>query len=319
MKINIIEGLRISDAKLAEFRSRLEALGHELIYYPEASTDPQELLARCQEADVVILANHPLPAEVVNELEQTQLIAVAFTGTDHVAQEAVKQQGIKLVNAAGYSINAVPELSLALCLALSRHLIPGHLAIQEGANFRGPIQGREIYGKTVGIIGTGQLGLQTAKLYQALGAKVIGYNRSEKAEALEMGLTYVDLANLYAESDIISIHLPLTKETKGLINDEAFDQMKESAYVINVARGPIIDTEALAAAIKAGKIAGAGIDVFDQEPPLADQHPLFALENVILSPHVGYLTDEAMNLRAEIIFAKVEQFLKGEDQTYIIE
>lgn len=193
----------------------------------------------------------------------------------------------------------------------------GDLDVRKGDDFPGLIQGQEIHGKTVGIIGTGTIGIHTAKLFKAFGAKVLGYNRSEKQEAKDAGVEYVSLDTLIKESDIISIHLPLTEDTKHTIGEKELDNMKESAIIINVARGPIIDNKALANALNEGKIAGAGIDVFDMEPPIPNDYPLLHAKNALLTPHVGYLTDEAMVLRAQIAFDNVMAYINGEDKNIV--
>ncbi|AXY24837.1 hydroxyacid dehydrogenase [Suicoccus acidiformans] len=317
MKIALLEPLRVPDSLIEELAAPLEEAGHEFVYYPEKTTDPEELYQRSQDAEIVIIANNPYPAEVIERLEQTKLINVAFTGVDHVDQAAAKAKGIQIANASGYSAHAVPELVIGLTLALYRQIIAGDQDTRLGSQFEAPIQGQEIHGKKVGIIGTGSLGIEAARLYKAFGAELIGYNRSQKEAALDLGLEYKSLEEVMAESDIISIHLPQTEETKGLISKEQIARMKETAILINVARGPIVDNEALAEALNAGAIAGAGIDVYDSEPPLADDYPLLHSKNTVLTPHVGYLTDEAMVDRARIAFDNALKFSQGNPQNIV--
>lgn len=318
MKIALLEPLRVPETRINELAKPLIDAGHEFTYYTEKTTDPDELYERSKDADIVMIANNPLPAEVIEKLDQTKFINVAFTGFDHVDSEASKAQGIAIANASGYATTAVAELALGLTLDLYRGITQGHSDIRQ-TDFPGPFQGREIKGKTVGIVGTGNIGIETAKLFKAFGADLIGYNRSEKQEAKDLGINLVELDELMATADIISVHLPLNDQTKHLIDGEKIDLMKESAVIINVARGPIIDNAALAEALNDGKIAGAGIDVFDGEPPLAQDYPLLHAKNAILTPHVGFLSDEAMELRAQIAFDNTQAFIDGAPKNIVQE
>lgn len=318
MKIALLEPLRVPESRIHELAQPLIDAGHQFTYYPEKTTDPNELYERSKDADIVMIANNPYPAEVIEKLEKTKFINVAFTGYDHVDSKASKDKGIAIANASGYATTAVAELALGLTLDLFRAISTGNDDIHK-VDFPGPFQGREIKGKTVGIVGTGHIGLETAKLFKAFGAKLIGYNRSEKQEAKDLGIDLVDLDELLSQSDIVSVHLPLNGETKHLLNKEKLSLMKESAVIINVARGPIIDDAALTDLLNEGKIAGAGIDVFDGEPPLPADYPLLAAKNAILTPHVGFLSDEAMALRAEIAFENTRAFIEGNPKNIVQE
>lgn len=318
MKIALLEPLRVPEARIKELAQPLIDAGHEFTYYPDKTTDPNELYERSKDADIVMIANNPFPAEVIERLENTKFINVAFTGFDHVNSKASKDKGIAIANASGYATTAVAELALGLTLDLFRAITKGNDDIRN-ANFPGPFQGREIKGKTVGIVGTGHIGLETAKLFKAFGANLIGYNRSEKQEAKDLGVELVELDELLQRADIVSVHLPLNDETRHLLNKDKLSLMKESAVIINVARGPIIDDAALADLLNEGKIAGAGIDVFDGEPPLPADYPLLSAKNAILTPHVGFLSDEAMELRAQIAFENTKAFIDGKPQNIVQE
>lgn len=316
MKVALIEPLRVPGETIETLAQPIREMGHEFVYYDEKTTDPEELLKRSKDADVVMIANNPYPKEVVEQLSQTKLINVAFTGVDHVARETVKEKGIQIANAAGYSDQSVAELVIGLTLDLYRSISQGDKDIRK-ETFPGMTQGNEIRGKTVGIIGTGNIGLMTAELFKAFGAKLVGYNRTEKEEAKALGLTYLPLNDLLKESDIVSVHLPMNDETKGFLSREKLALMKSTAVLINCARGPIIDNQALADLLNEGKLAGAGIDVFDMEPPLPQDYPLLDAKNTVLTPHVAYLTDEAMVIRAEIAFDNTLAFLKGQPQNIV--
>lgn len=317
MKISLLEPLRVSDEYIEELAKPLKEAGHEFVYYNEKTTDSEELYKRSKDSEVVIIGNNPFPKEVIDRLETTKFIDVAFTGVDHVDGESAKAKGIKIANASGYATQAVSELAIGLTLNLLRQVKQGDLDVRKGDDFPGLIQGQEIRNKTVGIVGTGTIGLETAKLFKAFGAKLIGYNRTQKQEALDLGIEYKELNEVLAESDIVSIHLPMTADTKHLIGKEELGLMKESAILINIARGPIIDNQALADALNKGQIAGAGIDVFDMEPPIPSDYPLLSAKNTILTPHIGYLTDEAMVLRAQIAFDNVSAYINGEEKNIV--
>lgn len=317
MKISLLEPLRVPKEYIEELAKPLKELGHEFVYYENKTTDPNELYERSKDSEVIIIANNPYPKEVIDKLTTTKFIDVAFTGVDHVDNTSAKEKGIKIANASGYATQAVAELSIGLVLSVYRAINQGDKDIRQGEDFPGLIQGQEIHGKTVGIVGTGTIGIHTAKLFKAFGAKVIGYNRSEKQEAIDAGIEYVSLDKLLEESDIISVHLPMTDDTKHTIGKNEIEKMKDSAIIINVARGPIIDNVALAEALNAGTIAGAGIDVFDMEPPIPNAYPLLHAKNAVLTPHVGFLTDEAMVLRAQIAFDNVLAYINGEDKNIV--
>lgn len=317
MKIALIEPLRVSEQLIQELAQPIRDKGHELVYYGEKTTDPEELYSRSKDADIVMIANNPYPKEVISRLEKTRLINIAFTGIDHVDKETAHRRGIQLANAAGYSDQSVAELVLGLTLNVYRSISRGDHDVRKTTDFPGLIQGKEIRGKTVGIIGTGQIGLKTAQLFKAFGAELIGFSQSEKEAAKGLGLEYKPLESVLAESDILSVHLPMNKETRGFLSEEKLKLMKSDAVLINCARGPIVDNIALADLLNAGEIGGAGIDVFDMEAPLPADYPLLAAKNTVLTPHVAYLTDEAMEARARIVFDNTLAYLEGRPQNIV--
>jgi len=314
--IKLLEPLNVPESLIEELAEPIKEAGHEFVYYDEKTTDVEELAERSADADIVMIANNPYPKEAFEDAENLEFINVAFTGVDHVDQKAAKEQGIKIANAAGYSDTSVAELVIGLTLDVYRKISLGNETIREGDQVE-IVQGNEIKGKTVGIIGTGNIGLETAKLFKGFGANLIGYNRSEKEEAKELGLAYVSLDELLKQSDIVSVHLPLNDETKNTLSREKLSLMKPEAIIINAARGPIIDNDALAELLNDGKIAGAGIDVFDMEPPIPEDYPLLSAKNAVLTPHVAFLTDESMVNRAHIAFENIEKYLEGNPQNLV--
>ena len=310
MKVSLLEPLGILGARVRELARPIEEAGHEFVYWPEKTTDVSELARRSVGADVVMIANNPYPAEVVRGADALKMIAVAFMGIDHVGLDAARERGITVCNCAGYSDVSVAELTVGLAIDVLRHVVPADAVTRAGDTSAG-LMGREISGKTVGIVGTGHIGRATAKLFGAFGARVLGYARHESAAAQAAGIEFVGLDELLAESDIVSLHLPLTPETRGFFDAEKIARMKDGAVLVNCARGPIVDNDALAAALNSGKLAGAGIDVFDMEPPLPEGYALASAKNCVLTPHVAYLTEEAMERRAVIEFDNVRAWLEG--------
>ena len=299
MKITLLEPLGIPAQVLEQYKARLEAKGHSFTAYGDKTTDPAELIRRTGDSDIAIIANNPYPAQVVEAAPNLKMLDVAFTGIDHVALDACKAKNVMICNAAGYSTQCVAELAIALTRT---------------GGVGGPLRGREICGRTVGIVGTGAIGTKTAQLFLAFGAKVIAYSRTVRPEVEAMGVEYTTLEDVMSRSDIVSIHTPNNAETKGMISKELIAKMRPDAILVNVARGAIVDNAALADALNQDKLAGAGIDVFDMEPPIPADYPLLHAKNTVLTPHVAFATDESMLRRAEIVFRNVEAYLNGQPE-----
>ena len=313
MNIALLEPLGVPAETIAELAQPLIDAGHSFTYYDTKTTDPAELLRRSQGADVVMIANNPYPATVIDQLDSLKMIAVAFTGIDHVGLDACRAKGVTVCNCAGYSDTSVAELTLGLTIDVLRRVVEGNTAVRAGGTAAG-LTGREIAGKTVGLVGTGKIGCATARLFRAFGARVLGYARHEHPEAIEAGVEFVSLEELLAQSDIVSLHLPLNDSTRKSFGADQFAQMKDGAVFINCARGAIVDNDALADTLEAGKLSGAGIDVFDGEPPIAADYRLMSAPNCVFTPHVAFLTEEAMQRRAKIEFDNVLAYAQGAPQ-----
>ena len=316
MKITLLEPIGISAELLSSYKEELTAEGHEFISYDTKTTDVDEMIARVGDSDIVMIANNPFPEAVVKAAPNLKYLNVAFTGVDHVALDACKEKGILVTNAAGYSTQCVAEEALGLAISVLRFLPVCDRTVRTGGTSAGLV-GREIGGKTVGIVGTGAIGTKTAELFKAFGAEVIAYSRTEREEVKAMGVTYDTLENVMAKSDIVSVHVPNNASTKGMISAELIGLMKPTAILINTARGAIVDNAALAAALDEGRISGAGIDVFDMEPPIPADYPLAMAKNTVLAPHVAFLTKESMIRRAAIVFGNVQSYLKGEPKDVV--
>ena len=308
MKITILEPLAVKEDQLKNIFKKLTDSGHKLEIYDTIAKDENEQIERMKDTDILVIANSPLGSKAIKSAENLKMIAVAFTGFDHVDMEACKERNILVSNASGYANTAVAELAVGMALDLYRNIISmdektRELKTKVGYKFR------ELKGKKVGIIGTGAIGSETAKLFHAFGCEILAYSNSEKKEILDLGGKYLSLEDLLKESDIVSIHLPYNKSTERLIGEKEFGLMKNDAIFINCARGQIVDNEALKNALNNDLIGGAGIDVFDKEPPLNEDESLLKAKNILLSPHIGYFTEEAMIKRAEITLENIEGFL----------
>ena len=313
MKITLLEPLGIPVSVLAQYEEKLEAAGHTFTSYDTKTADPDELIARTGDSDIAIIANTPYPDSVVEAASNLKLLNVAFTGIDHVGLGACKAKNVMVCNAAGYSTQCVAELALGLAISCLRFLPVCDRLTRTGGTSAG-LRGREIGGKTVGIVGTGAIGTMTARLFQAFGAKVIAYSRTVRPEVEALGVEYVTLEELMERSDIVSIHTPNNADTKGLISKELIARMKPTAICLNTARGAIVDNNALAEALNKGKVAAAGVDVFNMEPPIPGDYPLVSAKNTVLAPHVAFLTDESMLRRAEIVFRNLDAYLAGQPE-----
>lgn len=307
-KIVIMESLGISAEELAARKAPFEAQGHVFVDYPK-TTDPAKLIEEAKDADAMILANMPMPADVLRKCDKLKFIDVAFTGVDHVGLDAAKEKNIAVSNASGYSNEAVSELVIGTTLSLARNLRSVEDRCREGKDKTGLV-GWEIKGKTVGIIGLGKIGTRTAELFHAFGATVLAQSRTHHDGIAEY-IEQVTQEELLRRSDIVVLHCPLNDSTRGMINTEKLAMMKPTALLVNVARGPVVVEKDLAAALENGVIAGAAIDVFDKEPPLDTASPILHAPNCLVTPHVAFATQQSMSLRAEIVFDNLAKWMEG--------
>lgn len=314
MKIAVLEPLGIVQQQLEA--SVREAVGesNEVVFFPDRQMEPQELIRRIGDAEAAVFSNIPFPREVVEGCPNLKYLCVAFTGCDHVDLDACRARGIQVANASGYSTVAVAELVFALALSLMRQLLVCDARTRSG-EARGSLLGCELRGKTFGVVGLGAIGQRVAALAQAFDCQVLAYSRSPKAIP---GVLEVPLEELLRRSDLVSLHLPLGPETKGLINQERLALMKPGALLINTARGPIVDAWALAEALNEERLGGAAIDVFEGEPPLPKDHPLLTAKNTQLAPHVAYATHESMERRATIVCENLRSYLAGSPQNLVL-
>lgn len=307
MKISLIDPLLVDDKIIESHKEKIEKLGHEFQYFKKSASDDEKIIERLKDSDVAIITNNKFSKNVI-ENTNLKLIDVAFTGFNHVDIEACNEKNIIVENASGYSDDSVAELVLGLTISLMRKFNENRKNMYEDESFK--VIGQIIKGKTVGVVGTGKIGIRVIELFKAFGANILAYSRSEKNEVKNLGAKYVSLDELLKNSDIVTIHLPQNKETCGFIGKNELDLMKDKAILINCARGPIVDNDYLAKLLNEDKLR-AGIDVFDMEPPIDKNYPLRNAKNTVLTNHVGFLTQEAMDIRCEIVFDNLYKFLDG--------
>lgn len=316
MKITVLEPLGVEKDELEIIARKLTQKGHKLEIFEQKTTDIEELKKRVENTNLLIIANSPLNGEIIKSAKELEMISVAFTGVDHVDLDSAKEKNILVSNAAGYSTPAVVELTFGLMINVLRNIGPlDQITRKEGT--KDGFRQREIHGKTLGILGTGDIGGDVAKVALAFGMKVIAFSRTVNEELKNLGVEYVNIEDVFKDSDIVTIHLPLNDKTKGIVSDRYINMMKKESILINAARGPIIDNDALAKALNEERISGAGVDVFDMEPPIPKDYSLLSAKNTVLTPHIAYASEQAMTRRAKIVFENIEKYLEGKPQNVI--
>jgi D-3-phosphoglycerate dehydrogenase len=290
----------------------VEALGPDFEIRHCNGADRAELLAAIRDVDAILVRSATkVDAEALAAAVNLKVVARAGVGLDNVDVKAATQSGVMVVNAPTSNIVSAAELAVALLLSAARHISPAHAALRNGEWKRSKYTGIELYEKTAGIVGLGRIGVLVAQRLAAFGMSVIAYDPYVQAgRAAQMGVRLVDLDTLLAESDFLSVHLPKTPETIGLIGTDELNKAKPSMVLVNAARGGIVDENALYSALKEGRIAAAGVDVYAQEP--CTDSPLFELENVVATPHLGASTHEAQEKAGIAVARSVRLALSGE-------
>ncbi len=290
----------------------VEALGPDFDVRNVDGTDRAALLAALPEASAVLIRSATqIDAEAIRAAKNLKVVARAGVGLDNVDLPAATAAGVMVVNAPTSNIISAAELTIGHILSLARHIPAAHASLAAGEWKRNKYTGTELYEKTVGIIGLGRIGALIAARLQAFGVDIVAYDPYvTDVRAQQLGVRLLPLDKLLATSDFVTIHMPKTPETTGMIGAKQLKSMKKTAFLVNVARGGLIDEKALAAALKAGEIAGAGIDVFVSEPPTDDS--LTSLPNILVTPHLGASTDEAQEKAGVSVARSVRLALDGE-------
>lgn len=304
------------DRSTLQAKVRRPPFEHTWDEYP--TTSPAQTVERLREATIAITNKAPLRADTLAQLPKLRMIAVAATGYDVIDVPACRERGIAVANIRNYALHTVPEHAFALILALRRSLLEYRQDVERGrwqevdqfCFFDHPI--RDLFGSTIGIFGEGVIGQGTAAIARAFGMRVLF---ADHAPPKSPEVEFTPIEQVLTESDIISLHCPLTPDSRNLFGLEQLRKMKRSAILINTARGGLVDEQALVTALKQGLIAGAGFDVLTREPP-KDGNPLLDLRmpNFILTPHVAWASDGAMQFLADQLIDNIELFIKGTPQ-----
>lgn len=274
------------------------------------------IIERAKDAEVILTNKTPLTKEILDELPMLKYIGVLATGYNVVDVEAAKERNITVTNIPSYGTDTVAQAAIALLLELCHRTGDHSNAVKNGewtnspdfCFWNHPII--ELSGKTMGIIGYGQIGQTTSRIAQAFGMKVLAYNRTREKVIETESVRYATLEVLYREADVIMLHCPLTEENKGFINKEAIEQMKDGVLIVNNARGALINEADLADALNRGKVAGAGLDVVSEEP-ISEDNPLLKAKNCIITPHIAWASLEARQRLLNIAVENLSKYLEG--------
>jgi D-3-phosphoglycerate dehydrogenase len=309
MKIVVVDHVYLEK----EHVERLKSLG-ALKVFDDPPKTAGDLGDRIDGATVVVVGWSHLTKEIIDSARDLKMISIWATTCHYADLEAAKERGIVVTHVPGYASEAVAEHAFALLLATIRKLVTADKHVREGSFDWRPFGGRELAGKTLGVVGTGAIGFRVAELGKAFGMRLLGYDKyPNHKRAGEIGLDYADLHALLKETDVVSLNVTLTPETRGMIGRKEIELMKGGVVLVNTSQGKVVDEKALTDALKSGKISAAGLDVFAEEPP-DKSNPLFSLPNVVLSPHVGFHTVEAAKRCTDICIDNVARFLEGQVQ-----
>jgi D-3-phosphoglycerate dehydrogenase len=291
----------VSDAIAEEGIAKLREAGFEVEV--KTGLKPEELIKAIPEYDgLIVRSATKVTREVIQAGKNLKAIGRAGIGLDNIDTEAAKERGIKVLNTPGATTISVAELTMGHMLALARHIPQATASLKAGKWEKKQFMGTELYGKTLGIIGVGRIGREVAKRASAFGMDIVAYDPYvREADVRDLGLKLLPLEDLLQYSDYITIHVPLTPETRHMLGKREFELMKPGVRIINCARGGVIDEQALYEALVSGKVAGAALDVFEEEPP--KDNPLLKLDNVIGTPHLGASAEEGQ-LRAGVEIAE---------------
>ncbi|EKF48800.1 D-3-phosphoglycerate dehydrogenase [Thermosipho africanus H17ap60334] len=291
-------------------KSAMERLMNSGYNVTSEHLEKEDLIKEIPNIDVLVVRSATkVTADIIEAGKNLKIIARAGTGLDNVDVEKAKEKGIKVINTPGANGISVAELAIGLMISCARHIAKGTMDLKNGEWTKKQLKGHELYKRTVGIIGFGNIGREVAKRLLAFDMRVLAYDPFVKET--DMNVEIVDLDTIFKESDFITIHVPLTNETKHLVSKDAFEKMKDGVILINAARGGVVDEEALYNALISGKVYAAGLDVFEVEPPTDElRKKLLELPNVVATPHIGASTVEAQLRVGQIIVDKILEEVK---------
>ncbi len=303
----------ITDKVADEAVELLKKEGYEVIF---DEMDHDALIRNIHEYDALMVRSRTkVTSDIIEAAEKLKVIGRAGIGVDNIDIKAASKHGVKVVNAPTGATDSVAELAIAHMLSLARHLTKADSTLKQGVWAKKQLKGVELNGKTLGIVGAGRIGTALALKSRVFSMKIL-YTSRHRNRVLEekLGAKKVSLEELLESSDFVSLHVPLTDDTYHLIGEKELKMMKPTAYIINCARGGIIDEEALYNALKEKKIAGAALDVFEEEPP--KDNPLLTLDNVVATPHLGASTVEGQRRAGTVCAEQIIKVLRGEEPDY---
>ena len=317
MKIVILDGYALNPGDLSW--EGFEKLGSVTVY---DRTPLDKIVERIGDAEIIITNKTPLTEETLNECKNIKYIGVLATGYNVIDTNAAKARNIPVTNVPSYSTAAVAQLTIGLLLELCGHIGEHSASVMRGdwsecddfCYWKYPII--ELAGKTMGIIGFGEIGRSTARIAQALGMNVLAFARHRKSELESDGCKYVDFDELLKNSDVISLHCPLTPATQGIINRNTIEKMKNGVLILNTARGQLIVEEDLRDALNSGKVSGAACDTVSTEPIKTD-NPLLQAKNMIITPHIAWASTESRKRLMKIAVNNLSEFLSGRNRNVV--
>jgi glycerate dehydrogenase len=316
LKAVVLDGYRLNPGDLdwSPLLDLVDASIYERTTY--SVEDLPLILERAKDADIILTNKTPIPKEAIIHLPKLKYIGMLSTGYDVVNVSAAKEHDIVVTNIPTYGTDAVAQMAIALLLEICHHVGSHSEAVKRGewtnnadwCFWNHPLI--ELSGKTIGIIGYGRIGQAVGRIAIALGMKVIAYNHNRGKEVVSDSMEYVELEELYAKSDVISLHCPLTEQNRGLINKESINKMKTEVIIINNSRGPLIHEDDLAHALNNNKVAGAALDVVSTEP-IKEDNPLLHAKNCIITPHISWATKESRQRLLNTAIENLKNYLTG--------
>ncbi|WP_292378301.1 2-hydroxyacid dehydrogenase [Methanosarcina sp. UBA289] len=312
MKIVVADPIFLTE----EYIKRLEKLG-ELKIYDNVPASHEEFIERIKDAEVVIVGRYGVNAEALHFASRLKMISLWQTGFDNVDLEAATEHGVIVSNVPSYAFDSVSEFVFALSLNLLRKIHLADMNLRKGLFDWKYYVGSQLMSKTLGVLGTGEIGKRVIQIAHGFNMNVLSVTAHPSPErAKSLGIKFVDLDTLLSESDIVTLHVPLTPATEHMIGRRELAKMKPTAILINTARGKVVDESALIEALKEGKIAGAGLDVFEKEPLPMDS-PLLEMSNVVLTPHIAFLSEESLDECTYMTVENIEMFTEGKPQNVV--
>jgi phosphoglycerate dehydrogenase-like enzyme len=312
MKIVVADPIFLTE----EYIRRLQKLG-ELEIYKNVPFSHDEFVERIKDAEVVIVGRYGVDAKALSSAPKLKMISLWQTGFDNVDLEAAIGRGVIVSNVPSYAFDSVAEFVFALSLNLFRRVYLADMDLREGLFDWRRYVGNQLMSKTIGVLGTGEIGKRVIQIAHGFNMDVLSVTAHPSLErAKALGIKFVDLDTLLSESDIVTLHVPLTPETEHMIGSRELAKMKPTAILINTARGKVVDEAALIEALREKKIAGAGLDVFEKEPLPLDS-PLLGMSNVVLTPHIAFLSEESLDECTYMSIENVEMFVEGKPQNVV--